>query len=78
LPNGIPLSKVSVFFIMLLLSSKLLLSEKNQRIYVFEDDDWFVKGSFNVAAEEDDEVFWTCDNKKYSLAILCVSFFFFH
>jgi hypothetical protein len=39
------------------------------RIYVHEDDNWSVKGSFDDALEEDEEVIWVRKDNKMTLSI---------
>ena len=47
--------------------------ELNSRIFVYEDDTWAVKGRYENALEDDDEVMWTFDDGHDILRLLIVS-----
>ena len=44
------------------------------RIFVYEDDMWTVKGRYDHALEDDDDVSWTYENGHDVLRFLLVSF----
>ena len=52
----------------------LLLVDDNHRIFVHEDDMWTVKGRYEHALEDDDDVSWTFENGNDVLRFLLVSF----
>ena len=48
--------------------------DNNQQIFVYEDDDWMVKGRFETAKDDVEPIQWTVQDNKYILPILLVSF----
>ena len=46
--------------------------EQNQRVFVYEDKLWAVKGCYDTAKAEDDEVEWSVEKDKYLLRLLVV------
>ena len=49
--------------------------DDNHRIFVHEDDMWTVKGRYNHALEDDDDVSWTYEKGNDVLRFLLVSFY---
>jgi hypothetical protein len=49
------------------------LVEFNRRVFVYEEDLWAVKGRFETALENDDDVLWAHDNGQDILRLLIVS-----
>lgn len=49
-----------------------MFSDSNQRIFVYEDDMWAVKGRFETALEDDDDAVWTFANGQDILQVLLV------
>ena len=49
------------------------LLELNSRIFVYEDDTWAVKGRYENALEDNDDVMWTFDDGHDILRLLIVS-----
>jgi hypothetical protein len=47
--------------------------ELNQRVFVYEDDMWAVKGRYDAAVKEDDEIDWPSFNEQFTLKLLIVS-----
>jgi len=48
----------------------------NKHIYVYEDDEWTVRGCFETAQNDTDPIQWTLHNNKYVLPLLLVSFLY--
>ena len=48
--------------------------DDNRHVFVYEDDMWTVKGRYEHALENDDEVSWTYENGQDVLRFLLVSF----
>jgi len=48
--------------------------DDNHRVFVYEDDMWTVKGRYEHALEDDDDVSWTYENGHDVLRFLLVSF----
>jgi len=46
--------------------------EKNQRVFVYEDNLWAVKGRFEAAIADDDEVEWSILQDQFRLRLLIV------
>ena len=46
--------------------------ELNQRIFVYEDNTWVVKGHYDFALAEDEEVEWTILQDQFHLRLLVV------
>jgi hypothetical protein len=55
------------------MSSKII-SESNSCVWVYEDDMWDLKGKYESALEEDEEVVWELKNNIYVLMVLVVCF----
>jgi hypothetical protein len=51
----------------------LLYPGHNKRIFVYEDEDWIVKGRFETAQHDTDPIQWTVHENKYVLPLLLVS-----
>ena len=49
------------------------LLELNSQIFVYEDDTWAVKGLYENALEDNDDVMWTFDDGHDILRLLIVS-----
>lgn len=47
--------------------------ELNSRIFVYEDDTWAIKGRYDNALEDDEDVAWTFDDGHDILRLLVVS-----
>jgi hypothetical protein len=58
-----------IWFILL-----IFLVDDNRRVFVYEDDMWTVKGRYEHAIENDDDVSWTYENGHDVLRFLLVSF----
>jgi hypothetical protein len=48
--------------------------EKNQHIYIYEDDVWSIKGRYAMAIEQNDKVEWVFHKKGYVLPLRIVCF----
>ena len=46
--------------------------EQNQRVFVYEDNFWAVKGHYDTAIVDDDEVEWSVVQDQYHLRLLIV------
>ena len=46
--------------------------EQNQRVFVYEDKLWTVKGRYDTALAENDEVEWSVEKDKFLLRLLVV------
>ena len=64
-------SKLIVIFCIILVSFFL---DDNHCVFVHEDDMWTVKGRYDHALENDDDVSWTYENGQDVLRFLLVSF----
>ena len=51
------------------------LSEHNKRVYVYEEGEWNVKGCFQAALEDNDDISWGNENGEYNLLIAIVSIY---
>jgi hypothetical protein len=49
------------------------LLECNSRIFIYEDDTWAIKGRYEDALEDNDDVTWTFDDGHDKLYLLIVS-----
>jgi hypothetical protein len=49
------------------------LLELNSRIFVYEDDTWAIKGRYEDALEDNDDVTWIFDSGQDKLHLLVVS-----
>lgn len=47
----------------------------NHYIFIHEDGSWVVKGNFEAAVEDDDDVSWIMQKGEHVLNVLLVSFF---
>ena len=54
-----------------------MLLELNSRIFIYEDNTWAVKGRYQDALEDNDDVMWTFDGGYDELYLLIVSNNFF-
>jgi len=65
----------SLFFKFLSPLSTLMLSlEQNQRVFVYEDNIWSVRGRYEAAIEENEAVDWVVANHQFNLKLLIVCF----
>lgn len=64
----------SKLFIFLMDYLIMFFVDDNQRVFVHEDDMWTVKGRYEHALEDDDDVSWTYENGNDVLRFLLVSF----
>jgi hypothetical protein len=46
--------------------------EQNQRVFVYEDNLWAVKGHFEAALADDDEIMWPVFQDQFCLRLLIV------
>ena len=46
--------------------------EQNQRVFVYEDNLWVVKGHFEAALADDDDVEWSTSQNQFCLRLLIV------
>ena len=46
--------------------------EKNQRVFIYEDNLWAVKGCFEVALADNDDVEWSTSQNHFFLRLLIV------
>ena len=53
-----------------------MLSDSNQRIFVYEDDVWAVKGRFETALEDDEDAEWSFLDGQDILRVLIVCILF--
>ena len=51
---------------------KYMCLEQNQRVFVYEDKLWTVKGRYDTALAENDEVEWSVEKDKFLLRLLVV------
>jgi hypothetical protein len=65
------LIKINIWWISLIWD----FSEKNQWIFVYEDDLWAVKGRYNTAVVDDDSAEWKVINNQFRLRLLIVRFY---
>ena len=49
-----------------------MFSEQNQRVYVYEDDIWSIKGCYEAALYDDDDVEWSILQDQFRLRLLIV------
>jgi hypothetical protein len=47
--------------------------EQNQRVFVYEDNIWAVKGHFEAALADNDEIVWLVFQDQFLLRLLIVS-----
>lgn len=64
------------FFILFLILIGIVL-ELNQRVFVYEDEMWDLKGRFETALEDDEDVTWKMDKGEPILQFLILSGHFF-
>jgi hypothetical protein len=50
----------------------IIFVEENQRIWVFEDDSWNIKGRFATAVKANEDVTWMIKDRKYIFPLLIV------
>jgi hypothetical protein len=48
-------------------------SGHNRRVYVYEEGEWSIKGRFQAALEDNDEISWEKEKGEYTLFIAVVS-----
>ena len=51
------------------------VAEKNQRIFVYEDGNWSLKGRYDKAIKINDTLAWSNDRGNYALVIAFVELF---
>jgi hypothetical protein len=51
-----------------------LISEENHCIYVEEDKEWELKGRYQAAVQQNEDVEWSVLGKQFSLKLLIVCF----
>jgi hypothetical protein len=51
--------------------------ERNQRIFVYEDNFWAVKGRYTTAVEDDDNADWKVLDDQFCLRLLIVGVYFY-
>lgn len=51
--------------------------ERNQRIFVYEDNFWAVKGRYTTAVEDDDNADWKVLDDQFRLRLLIVGVYFY-
>ena len=51
----------------------LFFLELNQRIFVYDDDQWMIKVRYQMALEDDEDITWTYENGQDLARILIVS-----
>jgi hypothetical protein len=56
---------------------ELLIFELENRLYTFEEGLWSIRGRYEKAFEENDELLWSNVNGEYLTHILIVSLSFF-
>jgi hypothetical protein len=56
-------------------SLSLILLDENQRVFLYENSVWNVKGRYETAMEDDDDALWTYHDGEDILQILVVSIF---
>lgn len=71
--ENIPLSEVSDIFDLAKHLALISLLELNSRVYVYEDDTWAIKGRYEDALEDNDDVVWMFDDGQDKLYLLIVS-----
>ena len=54
----------------------LFCLELNQRIFVYDDDEWMIKGRYETAVEDNEDLTWTYENGQDLVRILIVKFYF--
>jgi hypothetical protein len=50
----------------------MCFSERNQRVFVYEDDFWAIKGRYTTAVEDNDIADWKVLNDQFRLRLLIV------
>jgi hypothetical protein len=63
----------SMLFILFLLDFLKSGIESNMRIHTYEENDWNIKGKYETALEDDEEVTWMKIDRNYVLPIWLVS-----
>ena len=64
-------SKSSILLLFLLIDIYFL--DKNQRVFLYEDDAWTIKGHYETALEDNEDAAWECENEQDLLRFLIVS-----
>ena len=49
-----------------------MFSEQNQRVFVYEDNLWTIKGRYEAAMDDDDDVKWSIFQDQFRLRLLIV------
>ena len=49
------------------------MSGNNDWVYTYEDNEWMMKGRYEHAIRQNEELIWTMDNGKYFVNIIIVS-----
>ena len=49
-----------------------MILEQNQRVFVYEDNTWAVKGCYDAAIAENDEIEWSVLQDQFRLRLLIV------
>jgi hypothetical protein len=62
-----------MLFILFLLDFLKSGIESNMRIHIYEENDWNIKGKYETALEDDEEVTWMKIDRNYVLPIWLVS-----
>jgi hypothetical protein len=57
------------------LSSPDNISGKNQRVFIYEDGNWCLKGRYDIAMKNNDTLAWSNNNGHYSLIMSFVELF---
>ena len=69
--EGTPLSAVSYLPTFRLFSQ--ISVDDNQRVFVYEDDMWTIKGRYERALEDNEDAIWTYENGQDILRFMIVS-----
>ena len=64
-------SKSSILLLLLLIDIYIL--DKNQQVFLYEDDAWTIKGRYETALEDNEDAAWECENEQDLLRFLIVS-----
>ena len=74
LARGYSPVRSKLFFIFCIILVSFFFVDDNHRVFVYEDDMWTIKGRYDHALENDDDVSWTYENGQDVLRFLLVSF----
>ena len=55
------------------MTSTEIMSGNNDWVYTYEDNEWMMKGRYEHAIRQNEELIWTMDNGKYFVNIIIVS-----